>query len=931
MSIPSFTPRWWSPGLTSGERRAGDAVPAWARFVEGVVEDGTRERLLPADWRGALTSVFDPFTREARRRAGGGADFAAELGGRLLNLGIRTLVLELHHARAAGRLDGETPETRFTDFVRQTGTRGGLTGLLTTYPVLARLLGQACLDSADAHRELLDRLDADRAALGVGDLVAVHGGFGDAHRRGRSVKVLEFADGTRLVYKPRSLALHAHFGEVVAWLGTHLPGLELRTVDAVVRDGYGWLTFVGHRPCADLTEVDRFHRRQGILLALLHALDGTDVHFENVIAAGDQPVLIDLETLFHPSPHRGGEGPDPAAEALAGSVHRTSLLPQMFLGEHGAVDISGLSGGSGGRLPADRVGWLDPGTDRMRLTRVPAELPGGVNRPRLGGRAIEPAEHSAALLAGFRLGYDTIAAHRDELTGLLARCAGDEIRVLIRPTNFYARVLDETTHPDLLRAADDRDAAFGLLAADSADPVRGTLVPSELADLWAGDVPLFTGRPGAADLWDSAGRRFPDLLPAPPLRVVTEKIAAMTSVDQRDQAWLISAALATRPGPVTHRCDELADAVPVIAPTAAQVLAAASGIADQILARAFSRDGRANWLGLELVEERYWTVLPMGAGLGEGYPGVALFLAQLARLTDVDRYHDLAVRALRPIPALLARFTADPELAAAAGCGGLLGLGGVAYALARLATLLDEPAHDLVEQAVAAMPAPDPALPRRFTTGLAGGITALRSVATLTGLAAATRLADDYADLAARPAPEGEPPGFAFGSAGIHWALKEKTDFPPEPTEDHGWCSGLAGLTLAHAHDPVALERLGGLDSCVTRLAERAPLRDMSLCHGEFGVVDVLVTLAEGGHPGAREAVAKRTGAVLAAIGQRGALCGTPGAVPSPGLLTGLAGIGYGLLRLGFAEQVPSALLLQPLVHRSERNTEEETPCTTSR
>jgi lantibiotic modifying enzyme len=32
----------------------------------------------------------------------------------------------------------------------------------------------------------------------------------------------------------------------------------------------------------------------------------------------------------------------------------------------------------------------------------------------------------------------------------------------------------------------------------------------------------------------------------------------------------------------------------------------------------------------------------------------------------------------------------------------------------------------------------------------------------------------------------------------------------------------------------------------------------------------------------------------------------------SAGLLNGLAGIGYGLLRLGFAHRVPSILLLEP-------------------
>ncbi len=47
------------------------------------------------------------------------------------------------------------------------------------------------------------------------------------------------------------------------------------------------------------------------------------------------------------------------------------------------------------------------------------------------------------------------------------------------------------------------------------------------------------------------------------------------------------------------------------------------------------------------------------------------------------------------------------------------------------------------------------------------------------------------------------------------------------------------------------------------------------------------------------------------ALDRRGPVCGTPAALAVPGLLTGLAGIGHGLLRLGFPDRTPSVLLLQ--------------------
>lgn len=90
-------------------------------------------------------------------------------------------------------------------------------------------------------------------------------------------------------------------------------------------------------------------------------------------------------------------------------------------------------------------------------------------------------------------------------------------------------------------------------------------------------------------------------------------------------------------------------------------------------------------------------------------------------------------------------------------------------------------------------------------------------------------------------------------------------------------------------------------------LAERPLMRDLSLCHGELGIAEVLAAT------GCETARRRHAGLILDAIDRYGPCCGTPDGVPTPGLLTGLAGIGYGLLRLGYPERVPSALLLEPV------------------
>lgn len=933
--------------------------PGWADLAERIVGGGAGGPAAAPDphqpWSDTFAVPLWPFVGVARERIteavsgrlpAGTVDLDAVLAGltgqlaqRLVRLSARTMVLELNVARVSGRLAGDTPRERFADFARQLATGPALAALFTEYPVLARLLGQAVQQAAEADAELLCRFAADRPAIvavllgGIdpGQLVAVDT-TGDTHCGGRAVAVLRFADGRRVVYKPRLLELHEQFGEVVRWLTALLPELALRVPDVLVRGGYGWVAFVDHRPCADAAEVDLFYRRLGVLLALLYAVDGTDIHYENVIACVDQPVLVDVETLFHPTIPLPGALADPAADALERSVARTALLPRLLIGEHGAVDISGLGGDRGVRSPDSVVWWRDAGTDLMRLVREPVEFHGGVNRPRLDGHDVDPGDYQAALLTGFRTGYDAIVEHRAELVGLLASCAAAPIRVVVRSTQVYATLLDESTHPDLLRDALDHERAFDPLWDDagSGSP-RTRLLDDEVRDLGAGDVPIFAGLPGSTSLWSAHGER-PEFFDHTGLDRVTAKIAEMGAVGRREQEWLITAALATRTGPVEHRgVGTVRPSLSATPPDPQRLLAASGAIGDDIVMRALHQHGRANWLGIELVDERHWAVLPMGASLASGYCGVALYLAQLAAVSGTSRYADLARQAIQPLPRLVSQLAADPELVEIVGPGAHAGLGGVCYAIARLATLLgDSELTTVLATAVDAMAAANGqgagGRTADLATGWAGGLATMLAVHAETGLPATKPLADHYATLLTAEGWGDIGPGFAYGRAGIEWALHRHGDHgdhgdpcgsgdpdgsggsgDPGDGVDLSWCSGEAGAVLAGS----TASALAGRTTGAGLLTNRRPLRDHSLCHGELGVLEALGALARDGHEQAAVALRQSAAHVVATLDRHGPYCGTPSGVPTPGLLSGLAGIGYGLLRLGFPDQVPSVLLLE--------------------
>lgn len=946
---------WWARGVPDRERAAGRRQPDWARRVDEVLtEAGTDAgRRRPRPDLTAFALPFEPFVRRAlgrlRRRVETvvpgaavehaliGDAFAEHLRTAIGALAARTLAAELEAARHEGALPGADGRDRFAAFTRRMSVPSRLAELLHSHPVLARLVDQTCRQQGDVWLEMAGRFVADRPAIvaellgGVdpGGLAEVRFGAGDPHTGGRSVAILRFVSGAAIAYKPRPMAAAAHFAELVAWLNATEPTLRLLVPPVLPREEYGWAVFVPESDCADAAGFAAFYRRQGALLALLYVTDGTDIHFENVVAHGDQPVVVDLETLFHPGlTPRAYTGADPAADALACSVARTALLRTVLLDHNGAVDVSGLGGGpaSGSSLSIRRWTGLGTDTPRLVLDRHGTREPG--NRPRWQGGRADPAAYRDSLVDGFRAAYRVIVAHRDSVRALLARFAGDPTRVIVRATRRYAELLEESTSPELMRDAQARDRWFWQLREPPAGPVADRLLPDEIAALWSGDVPVFYTTPDSTVVHAPGTATTYATLPISGAAATSAKLERMGEADLRGQEWLIAASFAAGADATDHRGTTPEAARPPgtrspdgWSPEHAAELAAS--VADTVNAAAERAGDRAGWLGLEPVDDRWWYVLPVGAGLAHGYCGIALFLAQAGVVLDERGYLDTARRALRPLPALLAGLARRPEAVAAIGPGAFHGIGGICYALARLARLLDD--RVLRDRLADAMTLLGTFVDDRsddvelgLGAGLAGALAAATAVAQEVPSASASALAERLArTLVRRRAGRPVDGGLLHGSAGMAWALRRYTEAaigaavrapgpeaaePGAPEDTWGWCCGRAGLLAAAPDASVWRPWLGDLR--VT-----GPLAEHSLCHGEAGLIDAVAAHAD------RDEVAgavyrARAARLIADLTMRGPRCGTPDGVPTPGLLTGLAGIGYGLLRIAAPEHVPSILAL---------------------
>lgn len=126
------------------------------------------------------------------------------------------------------------------------------------------------------------------------------------------------------------------------------------------------------------------------------------------------------------------------------------------------------------------------------------------------------------------------------------------------------------------------------------------------------------------------------------------------------------------------------------------------------------------------------------------------------------------------------------------------------------------------------------------------------------------------------------------------------------------WCNGAPGIGMGRLHMGLDNQEVShDLDLALAATNREGFGLNHSICHGDLGNLDLLLECHRQAHPGVSQADIDRWGqAIMNGIEKRGWISGTPRGLESPGLLTGISGIGYQCLRLARPNLVPSVLML---------------------
>lgn len=354
-----------------------------------------------------------------------------------------------------------------------------------------------------------------------------------------------------------------------------------------------------------------------------------------------------------------------------------------------------------------------------------------------------------------------------------------------------------------------------------------------------------------------------------------------------------------------------------------------SDAADRLGARlcrdAIWSNGRCTWLSEHIAGPDRLSTAPVGPDLYHGTAGIALFLHALAVATGDSIFRETAEAALAHALDQAERIAPDRRP------GFYCGWAGIVWVLSCF-----ERNQEALKWARDLHPTPE----LDVLIGSAGAIPALLRV----GL---THLAAQHGDNLIANSTQGAWPtprnptrrcltGFAHGAAGIAWSLAElyaatgedrfrdaaregfryesscynphRRNWPDYRNNPPGymiaWCHGATGIGLARERAAHLLKDDGyRAETEIARETAKSSLENISagnfsLCHGHAGNAE-FCSSKDTIEAGITEFEEKRMPWP----------CGTKGAGEIPGLMLGIAGIGYTCLRLSKPDRYPSILL----------------------
>lgn len=589
-------------------------------------------------------------------------DFEKHLVGNFEKICLRTLIVEMHLFKDNGWLQGADSKEEYEYFCRKiVGTAEFGERLREQYPVMFRCIGEKAEQIINYYQEIIVTFAKEKKEIGdkifdgevIKRITRLRGNFSDVHKNGKQVLHVRIDDNKDILYKPHSMENERIYQELLEWMEeqTHI---RQYSYPFLSYENHSWCKIVEYQSCESEKQLSEYYRRLGVQLFLAYMLGTKDLHCENLIACGEYPVLIDLETLIqvqgHKDRHTVGEE---ICYQLSESVLYTGMLPLYHWNNEGTgVNSSAISGAEGQSYPFRVPTVLNAKTSEMRIGYYSPISKNSQNLATVKGEFQSPAEYKGEMLEGFTEAYRHVMLQKEEFRSLLDGIANTPNRFLVADTQRYSMVLSSSYHPSLLMDGADREIFLYSMWKGRQLKER-EIVKSEVKDLLRGDIPYFYYNVSETGLYSSDGKVIEDYFAQPAITAIYHKLDGLNNQDLVQQCEYICLAIELMPqekesftNRVYYVDENVAEGKAQTDKTAKK--SAIEGLRTRLLRHAVWNQDRTevSWFTTSMYHynSSTWKIKPMNYYLYDGLAGMLLVTYELGEEKLYETLRDMLFR-----------------------------------------------------------------------------------------------------------------------------------------------------------------------------------------------------------------------------------------------------------------------------------------------
>lgn len=380
---------------------------------------------------------------------------------------------EFKLAKDAGLLEGVTEEERNNYYIENLSSdKEWIIYFFEKYPKLLNLLDSYTSQILSYLSDFLKRIISDNDVLDrkfqlkdthIEKIILF---LGDLHN-GKCVSALQFFNGQKIYYKPRSASNEIFLCDFLNYLNNNGLCIRLRVPSYIDCISYSWHLHVEYETMQNKDDISEYFDNLGRIQCLFYLIGAQDIIPDNILCIGNCPYIIDCESLIMKQcKYLDG---DMITEYLQNSVLRTGILPDwMFNGANERTQISSLLFKFSGK---------------------------NTHLPMIDGEAISiTSETLSNFVEGFCLTYDFFSHNKPLIYKYFQTFDFSSVRtrILLHPTVIYTFLFREFITPPYLHGEKDiEDLIASIVKFETYGENTKVLIDSIKSQLEEGNIPYY--------------------------------------------------------------------------------------------------------------------------------------------------------------------------------------------------------------------------------------------------------------------------------------------------------------------------------------------------------------------------------------------------------------------------------------------------------